>query len=303
MRAILKYLRGNYKNVMETSRDRSPLYRATRLFSALCVLCVLCGLISSSRVEAAPKAEAPPSSSSSSSSLAPSSPTSASPEATFLARAKSAYEAASQSKSTNANKLQASIDLARTAFDYADLAPNDSIRETTANAGIAAAHEALGLRTNSAPAHYYLALNISQLARTKKLRALRLLDDMEAELKTVIQLDPKFDYAGGDRTISALYLEAPGWPLSLGSKSKARAHLTQALALAPEFPDNHLSFMEALSTWNEPKALQERIAAYKSILPAAKTNFTGADWENEWYDWTRRFEKIQDKNKKASHDL
>lgn len=285
MRAILKYLRTNYKNVTGALRDQNPLYHATRLLSGLYFLCILCGLTIPTRAQTSPKAETP------------------APEAAFLAGAKSSYEAAIQSKTTNANKLQASVDLSRTAFDYADLAPNDSVRETISTAGIAAAREAIALQTNSAAAHYYLALNLGQLARTKKLRALRLLDDMEAELKTVIQLDPKFDYAGGDRTLGVLYLEAPGWPISLGNNAKARAHLTKALALAPEFPDNHLSLMEALSKWNESKALQERIAAYKSILPAAKTNFTGPDWENEWFDWTRRFEKIQDKNKKAGRDL
>jgi tetratricopeptide (TPR) repeat protein len=215
----------------------------------------------------------------------------------FLAQAKAAYEAAAQAKATNASSLSACIDLARTAFDYADRAPNDELRETIAHAGIAAGKAGIAIQADSVGAHYYLALNIGQLARTKMLSALGLLTDMEGELKTALRLDPKFDYAGANRTLGVLYLEAPGWPVSIGSKSNARANLTQALALAPEYPDNHLSLMEACVKWREPNMLTERIAVYEAMLPAAKTNFTGADWNDEWADWARRFEKIHGKAK------
>ncbi|HEY6228925.1 MAG TPA: hypothetical protein VI282_17525, partial [Verrucomicrobiae bacterium] len=159
-------------------------------------------------------------------------------EQDFTAEAKAAYEAAQSAYSTNSS-VSAAIDLARTAFDYADLAPNDSIRENVANIGISTARSVIATNTNSVAGHYYLALNIGQLARTKMLGALKLLIDMERELNVVIFLDPKFDYAGGHRTIGVLYLEAPGWPTSVGDKKKARFHLEEALKIAPEFPDNH----------------------------------------------------------------
>jgi len=194
----------------------------------------------------------------------------------FVAEAETAYRAAQAIYATN-QTTQTGIDLARTAFDYADLAPNDNIRETIANNGITAARSVIASNTNSAGAHYYLALDIGQVARTKMLGALRLLTEMEKELKIVIQLDPKLDYAGACRTLGVLYLEAPGWPTSVGSKTKARANLEKALELAPEFPDNYLSYMEALVKWREWKTLTEKLSDYKASIPAAKQRSRSSD--------------------------
>ena len=70
--------------------------------------------------------------------------------------------------------------------------------------------------------------------------ALKLLTEMERELKYVVQHDPKYDYAGGHRTIGVLYSEAPGWPTSVGDRKKARFNLEKAVEIAPEFPPPRL---------------------------------------------------------------
>ncbi len=75
---------------------------------------------------------------------------------------------------------------------------------------------------NSAPAHYYLAMNLGQLARTEFLGALKLVREMEREFKTAAELDAQFDFAGPERSLGLLYRDAPGWPVSIGSKRKAR---------------------------------------------------------------------------------
>lgn len=216
----------------------------------------------------------------------------------YLAHAKAAFESAQGVYATNRQHLPAMIDLARCAFDYADLAPNDDKREELANMGIEAARKAIAADGKSAAGHYYLALNIGQLARTKMLGALRLLTEMEAELKRVVELDRAFDYAGGDRTLGVLYLEAPGWPTSVGSKSKARTHLARAVEIAPDFPDNQISLMEACLKWKEWRQLQEQMAAYQKMLAPAQEKFRGPDWANEWHDWDRRWRIIHAKARK-----
>src|SRR5207248_6916974 len=107
-------------------------------------------------------------------------------------------------------------------------------RAEIAEQGIAAARQGIERAPRLAAPHYYLALNLGQLARTKKLGALRLVDEMEAELKAAIALDPKFDYAGPHRSLGLLYADAPGWPTSIGNHSKARQHLHTAIELSPE---------------------------------------------------------------------
>src|SRR5262245_7942539 len=85
-------------------------------------------------------------------------------ETNFLGQAEAAYQAAVQARATNTQSLQAAIDVARTAFDNADLAQTDRQREPIALAGIDAARAAIAKDANSAGAHYYLALCLGQLA-------------------------------------------------------------------------------------------------------------------------------------------
>jgi tetratricopeptide (TPR) repeat protein len=307
MRATLKTSRFRPLHVVPALAGTAPTARLkaelhTRIwvafFKARFPLCALCVLLCALCVTPHPAAETETTTAAQSDHRQP--------ITNFLAQAEAAFKSAQQAKSTapsasptasNTNQLQLAIDLARTAFDYADLAKTDDDREKIANTGIAAAREAIAANPNSAPAHYYLALNIGQVARTKMLGALKLLTEMEAELKTVIFLDPKFDYAGGHRTIGVLYLEAPGF--SVGDKTKARANLERAVQLAPEFPDNHLCLLEALLKWKDWRSLQQRLTTYQSLLPTAQAKFTGPDWDYEWSDWTRRLKIIQSKAKKT----
>ena len=209
-------------------------------------------------------------------------------ESDFIDQAELAYKAAQDLYAKKSSSPQEAVNLAHAAFDYADLAPNDVIREQVANHGIAVARAAIAAHTNCVGAHYYLALDIGQLARTKMWGALKLLTEMERELKYVIQKDPKYHYAGGHRTIGVLYSEAPGWPTSVGDRKKARYNLEKAVEIAPEYPENHICYMEALVKWKEWKTLTDAIADYQATLAKAKETFTGPEWAYEWHDWTER---------------
>lgn len=216
----------------------------------------------------------------------------------FAARTEAAFRAAREARATNATDFKAALDVARTAFDRAEFAKSNEEREGIAQIGISAARAAIAQQINSAPAHYYLGLNIGQLARTKMLSALGLITQMEAELKKSIELDPKYDYAGAMRALGDLYFQAPGWPTSIGNKTKARTLLERALALFPNYPDNPLSYMEALLKWKDWKTLDEKMLIYAALVPVAKKEFASADWEDEWVDWDKRWETIQTKAKR-----
>ena len=85
-----------------------------------------------------------------------------------------------------------------------------------------------------------------QLARAEapSLAAYRLVRQMEREFKTAADLDKSFDYAGPERTLGLLYRDAPGWPVSIGSRRTAREYLELAAKLAPDYPGNHLNLVE-----------------------------------------------------------
>jgi tetratricopeptide (TPR) repeat protein len=184
---------------------------------------------------------------------------------------------------------------ARTCFQRADFSINDTQRAAFAELGIAASKHAIKLDTNSAAGYFYLGVNLGQLARTKLFSALGLLDEMEVAWEKSIALDPKFHYAAADRSLGLLYLDAPGWPISLGSRSKARKHLQQAARLVPEYPENHLCWLEAQLKWGEAKSVRAQLAVIGTLLQAARTNFTGTAWSRDWEDWDVRWKRIRAK--------
>jgi len=185
--------------------------------------------------------------------------------------------------------------LARAAFARGEFSTNDTERAALAMQGIAACRKVLQRAPQCAPAYYYLGLNLGQLARTKLLGALPLVREMETSFQKARTLDESFDHAGPDRFVGQLYLQAPGWPASVGSQRKARKHLERAAELAPDYPENRLNLAEAALKWHDAKLAHRELVALEKLWPAARTNFAGADWDAFWADWLPRYEQLRTK--------
>jgi tetratricopeptide (TPR) repeat protein len=140
--------------------------------------------------------------------------------------------------------------LARVAFDFAEhLDPSDR-KESVARQGIAAARACVQQSSQMAEGYYYLALNLGQLARCRRLGALKLVREMEKAFLKARELNASLDFAGPDRCLGRLYLQAPGWPASVGSSRKAMEHLTEAMLIYPEYPGNVLQLVHACQELN-----------------------------------------------------
>ncbi len=96
------------------------------------------------------------------------------------------------------------------------------------------------------------------------------------------------DFAGPPRCLGLLYRDAPGWPVSIGSKHKARELLEHAAALAPDFPENQMNLAESQVRWHQPAEAEKTLQKLDAIWPAARTNLAGEAWEPSWDDWTTR---------------
>lgn len=205
----------------------------------------------------------------------------------FAARALEAFHGAQKQYQASPQNPTNAWGFARTCFDLGDYATNNAERAAIAQQGIAAARQAIAEATNSAPAHYYLALNYGQLARTETFGALRLVRQMERELSVAIDLDPRLDYAGPDRSIGLLYRDAPSFG-SIGSRTKAREHLLRAAQLFPDYPENRLNLIESEIKWNERNAARRELAALESSWNGARAALKGPAWAPDWADWERR---------------
>jgi len=219
------------------------------------------------------------------------------------ARAEHAFFEAQARYNKDGQDLEAAWRFALACFDWAEFAASNARRAEIAEQGITASRRALERDSHSGAAHYYLALNLGQLARTKKLGALKLVGEMETEFKTAIGLDPKVDYAGPDRSLGLLYLDAPGWPTSIGSRAKARLHLRTAAELCPDHPENLLCLLEAYLQWSDKSAVQSQLASTEDTLQRARKALNGEKWESSWQDWDRRWEKIKAKTAELSRNL
>ena len=208
----------------------------------------------------------------------------------FAGRAGAEFHRAQAQFQLQTNEPSAAWQYARACFDFADFATNDTDRATLAIQGIAACRQLLALQPKSAPGHYYLGMNLGQLARTELLGALKLVKQMEIEFKTADNLDAHFDFAGPARCLGLLYRDAPGWPTSIGSRHKAREWLERAVQLAPDYPENHLNLVESRLQWNDSASAKTELKTLDALWPSAQTNLTGQAWEPSWNDWSTRRE-------------
>lgn len=213
----------------------------------------------------------------------------------FSKIAQKAYQTARAKYLFATNNVEAAWQFGRTCFDWAEYATSDDQREEIAQEGIAACQQLADRKPESAVAHYYLAMNLGQLARTKDLGALRIVSRMEGEFKKVLSLDPDLDYAGADRNLGLLYLEAPGWPASIGSKTKAKLHLQSALKRAPNYPENLINLIEAYLKWGDKIGAARELAALDALWESAHKQFSGDEWMPGWSDWKKRKEVVTKK--------
>ncbi|HVM47742.1 MAG TPA: tetratricopeptide repeat protein [Candidatus Acidoferrum sp.] len=187
---------------------------------------------------------------------------------------------------------QAAWQFARACFDLADVASNRTEQAAIAERGIAAAREVVRRAPDLVQGHYYLGMDLGELAETKTLGALKLVREMEREFKAAKALDERFDYAGPDRNLGLLYRDAPSVG-SIGSRSKARQHLQRALALAPAYPENHLNLIEAYVRWGEWEGARRQLNALDELWPSARASFEGPAWASSWADWQARLAKLK----------
>jgi hypothetical protein len=209
----------------------------------------------------------------------------------FAGRAGAEYHRAQTQFQSNTNDPAAAWQFARACYDFNDFVTNNAGRAELANQGIAAGRQLLAYESNSVPGHYYLAIELGQLADTRRnLAAFKMVKEMEREFKTADDLDEHFDYAGPARCLGLLYRDAPGWPVSIGSRHKAREWLEQAVKLAPDYPENRLNLVESCWQWKDREAAGNELKTLDALWPSAQTNFTGEAWERSWNDWSTRRE-------------
>jgi len=104
--------------------------------------------------------------------------------------------------------------------------------------GIDLARGVLARTPDQPDALLWLSANLAGEALTHgKLRALRVIPEIERTLLRLDQIAPSYDHAAAARGLANLYWRAPA-VISVGSSKKAAAYFELALRRAPDFPGN-----------------------------------------------------------------
>lgn len=206
--------------------------------------------------------------------------------------------AARQHFAAEPTNSMAAWQLGRACWVWGKLLPDPVAQEKVYTEGVTACRRSIVLDPKSVPGHYYLGMNVGRIAGLKRnLAAISLVREAERSFQRVRTLDEKFSQAGADRNLGLLYYYAPGWPLSVGDQKLGRKHLTRAVELAGDYPENRLNLAEAALDWKDLKLVQSELTALEKLWPAAKTNLIGPEWESDWLDWEQR---LKDLRRKAS---
>ena len=208
----------------------------------------------------------------------------------FIARAEKAFQQAHTNYLANSSDPSNALHFASACFDWCDFATNDHQRAILAQLGVDTCRHLIAHNPKSAAGHYYLAMNLGALAQAEapSLAAYRLVHEVEREFKAAAELEVTYDNGGPARNLGELYFQAPGWPLSVGSKRKAKEWLDRSVAAAPGYPENQLNLLEAHLKWRQREEAEKTLKTLDTLWPVARKQFTGEGREKDWVDWSAR---------------
>jgi len=130
---------------------------------------------------------------------------------------------------------------------------DDEAREAQAKDGIRYTNTALKLRPTGTEALYYHAVNSGLLGDVSHSYGLDAVETIAEDCRAIIDSGADIDHGGAHRVYGLVLLRAPGPPTSIGSLRNARKQLREAVARAPDWPENHLYLAEAEFEWAAQK--------------------------------------------------
>ena len=112
--------------------------------------------------------------------------------------------------------------------------------------------------------HFWLAVAYGLYGEERGvMKSLFLVDDIEAECKRVIEIDPKYEGGGGHRIFGRVKFKVPG--LFGGSNREALEHLRKALELGPTMPLNYSYLADVLYDEDEEEEARKLIAGFQAM--------------------------------------
>lgn len=116
--------------------------------------------------------------------------------------------------------------------------------------------KAIELAPDSPDSYYWYASLTGRIGQTRGiLQSLFMVKPMKEALHRVLELDPQ--YASAYYVLSMLYMEAPGWPLSIGNKNLSLENALRSVELEDDNYDFLFNLAQVYLDHNEKRKAQE----------------------------------------------
>ena len=148
-----------------------------------------------------------------------------------MAKARVSVATLRQAVTADYGNYEAAWKLSRASFYVGDHTDNDDEAEDMFRAGIDAGKAAVKLQPGKAEGHFWLGANYGGDAERSTLASLATVQDIKAEMESVIKLDEKFQGGSAYLGLGRLYLKAP--KVLGGDTAKAVEYLKKGLAISP----------------------------------------------------------------------
>jgi tetratricopeptide (TPR) repeat protein len=136
-------------------------------------------------------------------------------------------------------------------------------RAQFADKGTSYAKKAVAVDNKRVEGQYYRGINMGLLSTTKTVGAYLMVSKVVKAAQAAARANELFDHAGPVRLLGQIYVKAPPWPASVGDLDEGLKHLKRSVELAPEYPQNHLFYGDALYA---DASYDEAAAEYRRVL-------------------------------------
>jgi len=161
---------------------------------------------------------------------------------------------------------------------------NKKERKRWAESGMAYAERCVKIAPNTPDCYYWRAVNTGLYHSVKIVGYQRGIKQMIDDCNAVIAMGREdYDHAGPWRIQGQIFTKLPetgGRPDSLTRDlDKALVYLRKAVALAPDYPENHIALAEALYKEGEPDAARAALAIAEQEVPKWKIDASYSEWK------------------------
>lgn len=179
--------------------------------------------------------------------------------------------------------IQELISSAREASLAAEAAEKRSDMKDHAERGMAHAQECLERAPEEPACYYWRAVATGLYYEATVIGYQEGVKQMIADCMRVMQLDPRYEYAGSYRILGQLYTKLPQTGVHpsdvVRDLTRAESYLREAVRLAPQYPENHLTLAETLLAQEKVLEAIDALTRAKELVPQWKRSHSYGAWQ------------------------